>query len=210
MGGPVATFASTVLDRQFSLKGIKPSIGQQFSICSEGNEIINHIGKWCKQYGGAGFVIDYGSDGTNLPSWTVQGIKEHKPSNFLSKPGEVDISAHVNFSALKSSIESVGGVKAFGPVTQSYFLQGCGIIERFRQYIKDKFDSDPEKELEENKKKRQDFYDTFAKIMDVDKLGGHFKVLGFGKESMGMPIGFRTPLTEQQSKTDEMGLPLYK
>merc|ERR1712154_614352 len=136
--------------------------------------------------------------------------KQHKPANILSKPGEVDISAHVNFNALKHAIESVDGVKSFGPVTQSYFLQGCGIIERFRQYVKERFDSDPDKESAEKKKEKEDFYNTFAKIMDVDKLGGHFKVLGFAKESMGVPIGFRTPLTEKQAKTDEMGLPVYK
>eukprot|EP01083_Nonionella_stella_P024932 68657_1 len=206
--GPVATFASTVLDRQFAAKGIKPSIGQQFSICSEGNEIANHISKWIKQYGGAGFIIDYGSD--NIPAWTVQGIKQHKPANILSRPGEVDMSSHVNFNALKSAIESEDGVKAFGPVTQSYFLQGCGIVERFRQYVKDTFDSHADKESEENKKSRQDFFDTFAKIMDVDKLGGHFKVMGFGKESIGVPVGFRSPLSEKQARTDEMGLPVYK
>jgi len=209
--GPVATFASTVLDRQFEAKGMRPSIGQQFSICSEGNEIANHIGKWIKQHGGAGFVIDYGAE--TLPSWTVQGIKDHKPANILPKPGEVDISAHVNFNALKCALESVDGVKSFGPVTQSYFLQGCGIIERFRQYVKERFDADPDKESEKKKKEKEDFYNTFAKIMDVDKLGGHFKVLGFGRESNGVPIGFRTPMSEQQAnkaKTDEYGLPLYK
>eukprot|EP01084_Bolivina_argentea_P005968 11283_1 len=206
--GPVATFASTVLDRQFQAKGIKPSIGQQFSICSQGNEIMNHISKWIKQYGGAGFIIDYGND--NIPAWTVQGIKEHKPANILSKPGEIDISSHVNFNALKSAIQSQTGVKAFGPVTQSYFLQGCGIVERFRQYIKDKYDSDPNKDDEENKKQKKEFFDTFAKIMDVDKLGAHFKVLGFGRANYGVPIGFRSPISEQQAKTDEMGLPLYK
>ena len=201
--GNIATIASAVLDKHCARYNIKPQIGEQISFSPISNEICNDISRWCTQHGGAGFIVDYGS--VNPPPWTFQAAKNHKPCELVSMAGEVDISSHVNFSQLKSSIEmDNSGMKCYGPVTQSYFLQGCGIVHRFRHYISD-LDN-----FNGNEDEKEKFIQTFGKIMDIDKLGGHFKVLGFAKESMTVPIGFREPISTKRAKTDDRGIPVYE
>jgi len=84
-------------------------------------------------------------------------------------------------------------------VTQSYFLQGCGILSRVHQYITETLKTDEEKEK---------FGKAFEKVMDIDQLGGHFKVLGFAKKDMGVPLGFREATGESgmwDSDTNKCG-----
>ncbi|ETO07030.1 hypothetical protein RFI_30362, partial [Reticulomyxa filosa] len=178
------TFAGMALDKQFAMAGIRPEVGQQLTLCPVGNEIASDMAKWVAQHGGAGFIIDYGSE--NPPAWTVQGAKAHKPTNVLSQPGDVDISAHVNFGHLRSAMKAVPGINVFGPVTQSYFLQGCGIVHRFKHYLDNNIKDEAEKEK---------FIKTFCRIMNIDQLGSHFQVLGFAHKSIGTPVGFREPLS---------------
>ena len=196
----LVTFAASILDRQMLRAGIKPGNGQQYSVMPLANEISKSIAKYLKKYGGVGFLIDYGSE--NPPAWTLQGVKEHKFVNILSEPGNVDISAHVNFNAIKTSMETIDGIKTYGPVTQSYFLQGCGIVHRYRQYLNNNLNGASDDE-------RNEFIKTFGKIMDLNQLGGHFKCLGFGNDIHGIPLGFRSPISPQQAKTDPNGVPIY-
>lgn len=204
--GNSATISGSILDKHFRKMGIEPNVGQQFSFSAMGNEICNDMARWCVKYGGAGFIVDYGA--LSLPPWTIQAVKDHKPCEMVSMPGEVDISAHVNFGQLKASFELnfANKMDVYGPVTQSYFLQGCGIIHRFRQYIEDK----DGKNFNGDEKEKEKFIQTFGKIMDIDKLGGHFKVLGFAKHGTTTPVGFREPIAEAQKKVDERGIPVYK
>jgi SAM-dependent MidA family methyltransferase len=85
----------------------------------------------------AGFVvlIDYGYTreqqlvGRHLD--TVMTYRQHRAgSSVYEAPGEQDITAHVNFTAL-SSVAKSSGLKLVGLVTQSQFLLGIGEESQF-------------------------------------------------------------------------------
>ena len=60
---------------------------------------------------------------------TVRGIRKHRFVPFLEDPGNTDISADVNFDAVRSAVGTYKekGVSAVGPVTQRELLQALGI-----------------------------------------------------------------------------------
>ncbi|KAL7094766.1 hypothetical protein ACP275_11G124900 [Erythranthe tilingii] len=85
-------------------------------------EIANRIGI----DGGGALVIDYGLNG--IVSDSLQAIRKHKFVDILDNPGSADLSAYVDFAAIKHSAEEVSeDVSVHGPMTQSQFLGSLGI-----------------------------------------------------------------------------------
>ena len=72
--------------------------------------------------GGAALIIDYGHVESAIGD-TLQAVGEHDFADPLRTPGEVDLTAHVDFQALAQAAESMGA-RVHGPVTQSEFLRG--------------------------------------------------------------------------------------
>jgi len=78
--------------------------------------------------GGAALVIDYGH-AESAAGETLQAVGKHVYANPLASPGNVDLTAHLDFQALAGAVEAMGAI-AFGPVTQSQFLRRLGIVTR--------------------------------------------------------------------------------
>lgn len=78
--------------------------------------------------GGAVLAIDYGYVGPALGD-TFQAVRSHEPIAPLARPGEVDLTAHVDFAALGRAA-AAGGARVFGPVEQGDFLLSLGLAER--------------------------------------------------------------------------------
>ena len=90
---------------------------------------------------GFGVVIDYGYTRDELLAGrhrgTVMAYREHTASaNPYEAPGEQDITAHVNFTALAAAAEQAGLTK-LGLVTQSQFLMGIGEANEFADAFED-------------------------------------------------------------------------
>jgi SAM-dependent MidA family methyltransferase len=86
------------------------------------------LGSRLARDGGAALVIDYGH-AESAAGETLQAIGKHVYANPLAAPGNIDLTAHVDFQALSSTIEAMGTV-GFGPLTQSQFLRRLGIVTR--------------------------------------------------------------------------------
>lgn len=56
---------------------------------------------------GAALVVDYGEDG--IVSDSLQAIRKHQFVPVLDRPGSADLSAHVDFAALRHAVNSSGG-----------------------------------------------------------------------------------------------------
>jgi hypothetical protein len=56
--------------------------------------------------------------------------------NYLSYPGEVDLSAYVNFKALKEAAEKTPGILASDPMPQGLFLESMGMNTRLSVFFK--------------------------------------------------------------------------
>jgi SAM-dependent MidA family methyltransferase len=85
-----------------------------------------------------GFLLlfDYGHDAEQLLSpahagGTLMAYRSHTAGaeEFLHDPGARDLTAHVNFTAIRQAAERAGLVP-LGCVDQTYFLTGLGIAEK--------------------------------------------------------------------------------
>ena len=78
--------------------------------------------------GGAALAVDYGYDGPALGD-TLQAVRGHGYANPFETPGEIDLSAHVDFATLAAAAGAAGAV-AWGPVAQRELLGSLGIDQR--------------------------------------------------------------------------------
>lgn len=81
----------------------------------------------------AALFIDYGHDEPGFGD-TLQAVRGHRFADPLAAPGEADLSAHVDFTALKRQAEA-NGLKACGPMPQGEFLLKLGLGERRERLI---------------------------------------------------------------------------
>jgi SAM-dependent MidA family methyltransferase len=77
---------------------------------------------------GVALFIDYGHGEHGLGD-TFQAVRDHKYAHPLEEPGEADLTAHVDFAALKKSAQEAGA-KTYGPITQGQFLGALGLATR--------------------------------------------------------------------------------
>ncbi|KAI9924960.1 hypothetical protein AWENTII_006595 [Aspergillus wentii] len=138
---------------------------------------------------GAALIMDYGTLST-IPINSLRGIKNHQTVPPLSSPGQVDVSADVDFTSLaEAAIEGSEGVEVHGPVEQGDFLQVMGITERMGQLLKGIKDEEKRKNLETGWKRL------------VERGGGSmgkiYKVMAIIPENGGQrrPVGFGGTVT---------------
>lgn len=125
--------------------------------------------------GGAALIIDYGHDRASSDS--LRGIKEHKFVDVLMEPGEVDLSAFVDFAALKSAfhspemhpnnLENIKKLTSYGPITQGEFLVNLGIDARLAKLLRQC----------KNDKETDYLISSFRRLIDDDQMGKVYKVL---------------------------------
>jgi SAM-dependent MidA family methyltransferase len=77
---------------------------------------------------GAALIIDYGHAWYGLGE-TLQAVSGHTFADPLRSPGEVDLTAHVDFQAFAQAAESIGG-RSHGPIAQRDWLRRLGIDQR--------------------------------------------------------------------------------
>jgi NADH dehydrogenase [ubiquinone] 1 alpha subcomplex assembly factor 7 len=80
------------------------------------------------EQGGAALLIDYGHDALRDGS-TLQAVREHRMVDPFALPGEVDLTAHVDFATLAQIAQS-RGVKWLGTTPQGRWLRELGIETR--------------------------------------------------------------------------------
>jgi SAM-dependent MidA family methyltransferase len=75
--------------------------------------------------GGAALIADYGHDRPGMGD-TLQAVFRHEYADPFEAPGERDLTAHVDFSALADAARGEG-VAVTGPVAQGRWLGGMGL-----------------------------------------------------------------------------------
>jgi SAM-dependent MidA family methyltransferase len=76
----------------------------------------------------AALIVDYGH-AKSAAGDTLQAVARHRFANPLAAPGEADLTAHVDFAALKDAAHALGLV-AYGPLPQGEFLLKLGLEAR--------------------------------------------------------------------------------
>jgi SAM-dependent MidA family methyltransferase len=90
-------------------------------------DVAEALSQWSGQPMAALF-IDYGHTHTAFGD-TLQAVSRHGYASLFERPGEMDLTAHVDFAAFAHDCQS-RGLALDGPVTQSEFLLGLGLAER--------------------------------------------------------------------------------
>ncbi|OWM73974.1 hypothetical protein CDL15_Pgr022245 [Punica granatum] len=116
---------------------------EQVEVCPKGMDLTQKISKIISAYGGGALIIDYGLNG--VVSESLQAIRKHKFVDILDDPGSADLSAYVDFPAIKYSAEEVSeDVSVYGPMTQSQFLSALGINFRVEALLQNCTDEQAE------------------------------------------------------------------
>lgn len=96
--------------------------------------VMRALAERIAKQGGACLVIDYGHEGPSLGE-TLQAVRGHAFANPFETPGEVDLSAHVDFTTLAAAAQASGAV-VWGPVEQGALLTALGIDARVAALFK--------------------------------------------------------------------------
>lgn len=90
--------------------------------------VVRELARRLQAQGGAALIVDYGHDRSGSGD-TLQAVERHGFSDPWERPGARDLTAHVDFSALKRAAEGEGA-QAFSPITQGEWLRAMGIDAR--------------------------------------------------------------------------------
>ncbi|WP_426167334.1 class I SAM-dependent methyltransferase [Sandarakinorhabdus sp. DWP1-3-1] len=91
-----------------------------------GHVIAAVIGDRLRRQGGAALIIDYGYADT-VAGDTLQALRNHSMADPFAAPGDSDLTAHVDFTALA---RAAGALRVSGPVPQGVWLARLGIEAR--------------------------------------------------------------------------------
>jgi NADH dehydrogenase [ubiquinone] 1 alpha subcomplex assembly factor 7 len=112
---------------QFLPRNMRPAkIGQIFEWRTD--QMALELSRRIVRSHGVALVIDYGHTQSSIGD-TLQAVGGHDFADPLTSPGQVDLTAHVDFQALTRAAESMRA-RIHGPLQQSEFLRRLGIEER--------------------------------------------------------------------------------
>ncbi len=142
-------------------------IGDTLEYSEEAISIFSNICNHLIQCDGILLVVDYGN--ISGIGDTLQAVNKHKFKSVLEKPGQSDLSSHVNFKLLKEI--AVKKNLYVSPVReQRNFLLELGIKERLKSLTKNVSSSVAETVNSEVKR-----------LIDPDEMGSLFKVIAITK-----------------------------
>ena len=139
--------------------------------------IAGQIGQRLLRHPGAALIIDYGHL-TSAPGDTLQAMRTHGFVDVTERPGEVDLTSHVDFQALGRALKE-GGAAVHRPMTQRDFLLAMGLEQRF-ELLERRADAIVTSTL-----RRQ-----MARLADENQMGNLFKVLAATSPGMTSPYPF--------------------
>ncbi len=101
--------------------------GALVELCPAAFGVAAWIAERIARCGGAALLVDYGGEG-NGGVGTFQAVRQHRHEDVFAAPGTADLTAHVDFAALRRAIRPHAAMH--GPVSQGLFLEKLGIAKR--------------------------------------------------------------------------------
>ena len=148
--------------------------GDIVEVCPALTGIAANIGERIAAHGGAALIIDYG-DWVSLGD-TLQAIKNHAPVTPLTDPGEVDLTAHVDFEAIAAAMPK--GAAHTRVTGQGVFLERLGITARAEALAKGLTGTALEAHISGHRR-----------LCHPDEMGQLFKVIGVYPQGSAPPAG---------------------
>ena len=136
------------------------------------SRIANHI----VVSGGAALIIDYGHR-KSAPGDTLQALHAHNFSPVLDRPGEQDLTAHVDFEAVAKAARDAGAAVT-SLVPQGQWLERLGISARAQALAK----AHPER--------ADEILAARERLCGPEQMGDLFKVIAIHSPDWPGPAGF--------------------
>lgn len=152
------------LEKEIGVAVLKSApIGAIFEYSQTARNFMSELCEALRSRGGMAIIIDYGYDENEFTN-SLQSIKNHQKCPVLENLGESDITALVDFSALRKISESFGLYSSL--VSQQKFLVGLGIEGRRKALLKSK-KADEQREINS----------AINRLIDSKQMGELFKCL---------------------------------
>ena len=164
----------TVEDGELAFTPASPVLSER---CQPALDIVSRLSKHIATYGGIALIIDYGYLGGSRAD-TLQALKSHEYVDPLKDVGDADLTAHIDFNALKEAAKS-GGAAAYGVISQGMFFSRLGALVRAQMLCK--------KATEEQK---DAIMSGVSRIVAPEQMGDLFKVLCLAGPRHPKPEGF--------------------
>jgi NADH dehydrogenase [ubiquinone] 1 alpha subcomplex assembly factor 7 len=164
----------------FPLAGPPASEGAIFETGPTRDDIARRIGARLARFPGALIVFDYGHAASALGD-TLQAVRRHKFCSILDRPGEADLTSHVDFESLRRALTQ-GGAVIFGPITQRQFLLAMGIETRAALLSR-------KAKLAE----RKIIAHATERLAGENQMGNLFKVMAATSPGLATPYPFGSP-----------------
>jgi len=153
--------------------------GAEAELSEPARAIAAGIGARIRRHGGWALIVDYGYDKGHGAS--LQAVRGHRGASILERPGDTDLSAHVDFAALAVA----SGARSFGPVGQGAFLTQLGIVHR-AETLKARASDEQHRAVDA----------ALRRLIDADQMGTLFRVLAMGDDRSAQPAGFVEALSD--------------
>lgn len=150
--------------------------GSIFETSPASVEVIYELSARLKKQGGAMLIIDYGYAQPGFGS-SLQALKKHEYVDPFISPGEVDLTAHVNFMEI-ANLATQQGLLVSGPVHQGAWLSALGINQRADMLAVAAPD------------RVEDIMAARNRLVDTAQMGHLFKVLAISTPDWPTPEGF--------------------
>lgn len=149
--------------------------GTIVELAPAGSAIAAEIGARLAAHGGAALIIDYGYAGPATGD-TLQAVKAHAFVDPFAEPGEADLTAHVDFTALRAAARPA---TTWGPISQADLLVALGIDARTETLAAR---ATPEQAAL--------LRSGTARLIGDDAMGSLFKALALTGSDWPQPAGF--------------------
>ena len=140
------------------------------------DEAVGAIARHLAENGGVALVIDYGHS-KSAPGDTLQAVRRHAFAPLLNRPGEQDLTAHLDFEAVGRTASDVGATVT-RVATQSEWLQRLGIDSRAEALSRSKPD------------RADEIASALRRLTAADQMGDLFKVIAIHSPHWRASAGF--------------------
>ncbi|MGZ2412013.1 NADH dehydrogenase [ubiquinone] 1 alpha subcomplex assembly factor 7 [Sphingomonas sp. F9_3S_D5_B_2] len=140
------------------------------------HDAVRSISTRLVKHGGAALFIDYGHE-RSAPGDTLQAVSRHRFASVLERPGEQDLTSHVNFEAV-AAVAREAGAAVSRPVAQGEWLETLGIESRAQALSR------------ANPERLQELNAAMGRLCGSDAMGKLFKVIAVHAPQWPAPAGF--------------------
>lgn len=151
-----------------------PEDGAIVEVAPIGEAIMAGLAERIARQRGVLLAIDYGYAGPAFGD-TFQAIRSHTHVDPLGRPGEADLTAHVDFTTL-ARVAQRAGARTAGPIEQGDFLLRLGLAERAGRLGADK-----------DAATRAEIVAQVTRLVAPEEMGSLFKVLGVAPPGLDLP-----------------------